>query len=294
MLSQNVLRYGREQRVSDKIALRAGPLSLIFTNGEIRHVALGDHEIVRRIYVAVRVQHWVTIPPRIATVLVDVKDDTFRLTFEAVHKEAEAHFRWQGTITGDEHGSITFTMDGAARSTFLRNRIGICVLHPIDGYAGRPCTVEKVNGVRQDGALPLMIAPHQPFVAMRGFSREVMPDVEANLSYSGDTFEMEDQRNWTDASFKTYSTTSALPIPVEVRNGTRISQSVTLSIKSKSPLPKQTASTVETPEFRLSIDQSPAGRLPRIGLGDAARDSSLTPRRSPNSKLFISTICGLN
>ena len=277
MLSQNVLRYGREQRAPDKIALRAGPLSLIFTNGEIRHVALGDHEILRRIYVAVRVQHWVTIPARIATVFVDVKDDTFRLTFDAIHKEADAHFRWQGTITGDEHGTITFTMDGAARSTFLRNRIGICVLHPIDGCAGRPCIVEKVNGIKQNGSLPLMIAPHQPFVAIRGFSHEVMPDVQAELAYSGDTFEMEDQRNWTDASFKTYSTTLNLPLPVEVRNGTRISQSVTLSIKSKSPLPKQTASTVETPVLRLSVDQSPVGRLPRIGLGNAARDSSLTP-----------------
>ena len=35
---------------------------------------------------------------------------------------------------------------------------------------------------------------------------------------------MEDQRNWTDASFKTYSTPLSEPIPVTVKAGTRISQ----------------------------------------------------------------------
>jgi D-apionolactonase len=41
---------------------------------------------------------------------------------------------------------------------------------------------------------------------------------------------MEDQRNWTDASFKTYSTPLELPFPVEVAAGERIFQRVVLSI----------------------------------------------------------------
>ncbi len=34
--------------------LRAGPLSVDFEFGELRYVRLGDREVVRRIYVAVR------------------------------------------------------------------------------------------------------------------------------------------------------------------------------------------------------------------------------------------------
>ena len=35
----------------------------------------------------------------------------------------------------------------------------------------------------------------------------------ANVAFDGDIFEMEDQRNWTDASYKIYSTPLRLPFP---------------------------------------------------------------------------------
>ena len=50
------------------------------------------------------------------------------------------------------------------------------------------------------------------------------------MRFAGDVFEMEDQRNWTDASYKTYCTPLALPFPVEIPEGARISQSVTLTL----------------------------------------------------------------
>ncbi|HEX8488557.1 MAG TPA: hypothetical protein VF642_08445, partial [Propionibacteriaceae bacterium] len=46
----------------------------------------------------------------------------------------------------------------------------------------------------------------------------------------GDVFETEDQRNWTDASFKTYSTPLDLPFPVDVRVGEQVRQSARLSV----------------------------------------------------------------
>lgn len=41
---------------------------------------------------------------------------------------------------------------------------------------------------------------------------------------------MEDQRNWTDSSFKTYCTPPQLPYPGKVAAGTRISQTVRLTL----------------------------------------------------------------
>ena len=38
-------------------------------------------------------------------------------------------------------------------------------------------------------------------------------DVELELLFEGDLFEMEDQRNWTDASFKTYCTPAGARLP---------------------------------------------------------------------------------
>ncbi len=40
----------------------------------------------------------------------------------------------------------------------------------------------------------------------------------------GEVFEMEDQRNWTDASFKTYCRPLALPIPYRLEPSTPVRQ----------------------------------------------------------------------
>ncbi len=56
------------------------------------------------------------------------------------------------------------------------------------------------------------------------------PAFGARVEFEGEVFEMEDQRNWTDASFKTYCTPLEIPYPVEVTKGTKISQKITISV----------------------------------------------------------------
>ena len=58
----------------------------------------------------------------------------------------------------------------------------------------------------------------------------------------GDTFEMEDQRNWTDASYKTYVRPLALPWPYTLASGAALDQSVTLTV-SGDPPPRAAAET---------------------------------------------------
>ena len=48
---------------------------------------------------------------------------------------------------------------------------------------------------------------------MRAITHSVRPGVRAECRMEGDTFEMEDQRNWSDASYKTYVRPLALPWP---------------------------------------------------------------------------------
>ena len=52
--------------------------------------------------------------------------------------------------------------------------------------------------------------------------------MKADVRMEGDTFEMEDHRNWTDASFKTYVRPLALPWPYTLPKGETFKQSVTL------------------------------------------------------------------
>ena len=60
--------------------------------------------------------------------------------------------RLGGPDRGGADGRIVYTLDGSAGSTFLRNRIGFCVLHPAPSCAGRPCVIETVDGERREAS----------------------------------------------------------------------------------------------------------------------------------------------
>jgi len=64
----------------------------------------------------------------------------------------------------------------------------------------------------------------------------------------GDSFEMEDQRNWTDASYKTYLRPLGLPFSYTSMRGEDIEQSVTISFSGKS-----TAARSETGAAQIMV-----------------------------------------
>ena len=53
------------------------------------------------------------------------------------------------------------------------------------------------------------------------------------LLFEGDIFETEDQRNWSDASFKTFCTPLVKPFPVELKKGEKVFQRVTFKPQIK-------------------------------------------------------------
>jgi hypothetical protein len=268
------------------VALRAGPLSLIYEAGDLRTVKWGGHEVLRRVYVAVRDRNWGTVAPVITNVAMDSGHDHFAIGFDVAHQEDPINFAWRGTITGSSEGILTYTVDGIARSTFLRNRIGFCILHPAE-CAGTLCRIEHVVSEhmaveREEAALPLLIQPHQPlkpFEELAAVAHDVAPGVWANLRFEGDIFEMEDQRNWTDASFKTFCTPLRLPYPTEIAAGTRITQRITLQVVDERPHTAVTAGDRELQRLTFAIagDQPPLP-LPKLGLGMARDGQPLSPR----------------
>lgn len=281
MLPRSVLYYGREEPLPKKMPLRAGPLSMVFDQGDLRYIRLGGREILRRIYVAVRDRNWGTVPGVISNLSVSAAPNRFRIVYESRHTQGEVDFHWKADIAGEPSGDIRFRMEGKALTPFLRNRIGFCVHHPIKECAGQPCTVEKVDGTVERGFFPKYISPHQPFLDMRAISHEALPGLTAEVRMEGDAFEMEDHRNWTDANYKTYSTPLRLPYPVEVRAGAVIAQSVRLSLRGKAP--EQAAGAGgETVVFTTGSDvRAP---LPSIGLGLASHAEPLSAKETARLK----------
>jgi D-apionolactonase len=265
--------------MSIPIDLTCGPLRLMFepSTGFVRYVRHGTSEVLRGIYAAVRDHNWDTVPAVLTDLRVSTAQDGFDITFNVHCHSSDVDFAWHGTIVGEPSGRLTYRLDGVATSTFRRNRIGFCVLHPPGPCRGKPCRIERDDGTVQEGEFPLHIWPHQPFKGIRAITHEVVSGVDAEVRFAGDVFEMEDQRNWTDASYKTYCTPLDLPFPVEVTQGTRFSQSVTLTLKGESSVTSGSSSIEASPvELGVIGKRSP---LPAIGLGAASHDRPLGPRQ---------------
>ncbi len=168
-MDKNIIYYGSQESLPEQKLLRAGPLTLCFEAGDLRYIKLGTHEIIRRIYVAVRDQHWRTIKPEISNLKIESDAASFRIEFDCDHRQDELDFHWHATLSGNSDGMIKFTIDGEARSTFRRNRIGLCLLHPV-AVSGAPVRVTHPDHSFTEGTFPRLISPHQPFFEIRSIA----------------------------------------------------------------------------------------------------------------------------
>jgi len=255
----------------EPIALRAGPVTMVFDadNVFLRYIRVGSHELLRGINAPIRNQSWATVAPKVSELQVENHGDHFKVTFEVLCAEREIDFRWNGTIMGTDKGVVEFTFDGEAHSTFQRNRIGFCVLHG-PSAAGQPTLIETADGETSEGRFPRFISPHQTARNLRAITHEVAPGLHARVEFEGEVFEMEDQRNWTDASFKTYCTPLEIPYPVEVAKGTKVFQKIRISVDGDpGDPPLGDGGTLLT----LGAKES---ALPRLGLQVSAEVESLT------------------
>ena len=266
MRHQNILLCGQPELPPAPLTLRAGPLTMIFEpdNAFLRYVRLGDHEIVRSLYAVVRDQNWNTIAWRVKNLQSDVRADSFDLSFEVECQEREVNYFWRGAMRGESSGRITFTFDGEAKSEFRRNRIGICVLHPVTECAGQAVTLEHNDGSSEQTSWPKHIAPWQPHKEVRALTQEFAAGVRAEIRFEGEVFETEDQRNYGDASFKTYSTPQELPKPVAVKPGDRVRHVVTVTLLN--PENKKVLPINQGRGAQLSINTTPVLARPALGV----------------------------
>jgi len=231
-LPERIKQIGTTEEVNEWKYLRAGKLKMIYRNGTIRYLSGGNNELIRMIYAAVRDKDWQVVLPHIEDENITIDGNSFSIEFKCRYKNAGIDFLAGFTIYGSEDNSITLIMDGQALETFEKNRIGWCVLHPVEGCAGTNCIIEHSNGSTTQSAFPEEISPYQIFSNIRSMNW-MNGKINCKISFEGDVFETEDQRNWTDASFKTYSTPLSLPFPVTIDKDTRIYQKIVLNFNGQ-------------------------------------------------------------
>ena len=277
--------------MADRFQLTAGPLTMEYADGDIRALRCGSVEIINRIYFALRDQNWGTVAGKISRFSIDQNNDGFLLTYHSDHRQGDIAFEWDAEIRGENRGRVSFRASGVCLSSFIRNRIGFCVLNPISA-AGNRVRVAHPDGTATEGVFPRLISPFQPFKDIAAIRHYTPDGIEALVTFSGETFEMEDQRNWTDGTYKTYCTPLSLPFPVEVKAGDRIEQAVVIDIETaeqvafSSPRVEAVPAARDTPAIlTVDLENSQNGsRLPELGLGYGRRIEPLS--RSTREKLL--------
>lgn len=232
-VSSNVMLCGTEQADVVGRVLQAGPMQVEFDNGQLRYLRVHGVEVLRAIGFLVRDENWGTYIPKITGLKIDQRKDGFSVSFHAVCARPGQEIAYDASIEGHADGALEFTGTAVPKTDFLTARTGFVVLHPLTGVAGAPAVAEYVDGTIEDSAFPPLINPVQPFLNLRALTHEVMPGLKATVRMEGDTFETEDHRNWTDASFKTYVRPLALPWPYTLEAGKPVEQAIKVTLTGK-------------------------------------------------------------
>jgi D-apionolactonase len=227
--SRAVRLCGTEEIGPRSRKLTAGPLTAELENGQLRYVAFKGVEALRGIAFLVRDQNWGTYTPRIDSMWVKEEAGNFTVEYRAVCADANQRLRYAARIIGSNDGGLVFDAVATPDTNFVTNRAGFVVLHPA-WLAGQKLKVTHVDDREEETRFPERISPSQPVFDIRALSHEAAPGLWATCRMEGDTFEMEDQRNWTDASYKTYVRPLALPWMYTLAKGSRHEQSVRLSL----------------------------------------------------------------
>lgn len=263
MTADRFLLCGTRAVEAEPIRLSAGPLSADFVNGNLRTIRHGGTEVLRAIAYIVRDRDWGTYEPTLADLTIDQSTDAFSASYTAsCTGPGGSRLVFRATIKGSADGQLAFDVSALPDSDFETNRCGFCILHPITGLAGSPVTVEHTDGSVVDTKLPDLIDPWQPFKDLRAITHEVRPGVSAECRMEGDVFEMEDQRNWSDASYKTYVRPLALPWPYVLRAGETNRQTISLRIASDGKTP---AAAEASGAVRVTLGK-PGPALPDVGV----------------------------
>jgi len=271
--------------VTEVRRLVAGRLSASFVGTELRDIAIDENAVLDRLYFAVRDPDWVTLPLPIHDVEVRESAEGFRITIDGTCEGAVPlvfTVRYEATST-----SLVAELRYRAMSDCMVNRVGFCLLHPME-FAGTPADIADAAGESVGSTFPDRISASSPFTDITGMTLRVGATA-VDIAFAGDLFEMEDQRNWIDASYKTFSTPLSHAHPRPLAAGGTREQVVALrwrrtdpaSSPAQSPMPTQSPSPAPVQSPTPAQSPPPLAAPPLVGLGAS---TSPSPMRAADAR----------
>ncbi len=226
--SPGVRLCGTDETPPEERRLKAGPLEAVLDQGALRNITIAGREAIRGIAYVLRDRNWATPIPAIHDLDVTEDDTGFLVTYRGSHETGDERFSFTARILAAPDGALEFSVEACPATDWVTNRTGFVVLHPVDGVAGEPVTVTHTDGLTSEERFPDLISPTQPFFDIRSMTHRVSGSLTVTCTMEGDAFEAEDQRNWTDASYKTYIRPLSKPRPYVMKAGVKNRQRVSL------------------------------------------------------------------
>jgi hypothetical protein len=250
-----------------------GRWGLRYEGDEISQITLDGIQVVDAVRPALRDRNWSTVAPEFtdedllegkstdAPRLVRMLGSTYRFG------EGEGTGRTTLEIAGDR---LVVRFEFVAREPVTTNRTGLTIALPRT-MAGDDATVGTSAGEMRDFRFPRQISAWQPLFDIRSLDI-AHEDARFRLDLLGDVFEMEDQRNWCDASYKIYSRSLSRPFPYVIEAGQRVVQEIAMTAEPGASAPSIGVAGAETATVRGLRD--PGSRstpvrtvMPRLGIG---------------------------
>jgi hypothetical protein len=255
-LPDNLIYFGTAEPIPGTREFSAGALRLHLSDGAVRHLSWHGVEVVRGIACPIRDANWATCPSLLTDESIAESADEFEIS--QTRLVADGALRVALVFKGRSDGTFSATAEMSASREFVTNRAGFTLLHPLRNVAGTPLGITHPDGSATSSHFPLLISPDQVASDISGL-RHAVDGIETEITFRGEVFEMEDQRNWSDASFKTYCRLLSLPRPYRLVAGETQRQKVHIRLGGMPAQKTQTAKT-STPaalEFKAGSETVP-------------------------------------
>jgi hypothetical protein len=259
----------------DATRVEHGDFTFDLARAAVRNVRYKNVQIIDLLYTAIRPWDWSTLDPDEHSEDVKVTGDICVITIKDLFAGA-LDARTEITISKDNKFTVTYELRGLAE--YSVNRWGICFCLNSADWMGS--TVHSQGNQYQ---LPAAISPQrvvdgitQGLFPAANQMHFVAPDNRSiKVNSTGKVLEAEDQRNWTDNTYKIYSGSLSEPRPFVTSAGSAWSQSVTFEIDPPS------AQVADGSKIVVKEIES----LPSIGL--QFNTDSLLPTDALNTALFF-------
>ena len=205
--------------------------SVLRDNLFLRNIKYNNIEILKLISFLVRDKNWNNYSPEIIKTSSYNKDQKLHFEFDLKYGDVEQ--LEVKLLLSIGSNSVKLIANGKFLTDFWTNRIGFNLLLPLDGVVNQQVIVSKSDQTTETLKYPLIIQPDQPMVKFNNLSYEMFDSIALNIRFDGIHFEMEDQRNWGDASYKIYSGSLLDPFPYKENKNSAFHQEIEITVREK-------------------------------------------------------------